>query len=117
VASHPLASVNHLWADGVTVECFVRGPFGTATGSVVDSDVVTSGALEFTGLEDATNYIATQGGKSVQFRTAVPDTAGSGSGFVPVADDRPDSENPVPWVGATAPAAADDGDIWLDTSA
>jgi hypothetical protein len=78
MASHTLASVNDKWPDGTVVSCYLRDAHGNASGAAVDTDTVTSGALTFTGLADATNYIASQGGKSVQFRT--PTAVASGSG-------------------------------------
>jgi hypothetical protein len=69
VASHTIAAVNDQWADGVVVSCFLRDAHGNATGAAVDTDTVAGGSVTFTGLAAATNYVASQGGKSRQFRT------------------------------------------------
>jgi hypothetical protein len=79
VASHTIASVNDLWPDGTSVGAYLRDAFGNPSGAAVDTKSVTAGALAFTGLADGTNYIASQGGKTKQFRTpATPVSAGSG---------------------------------------
>jgi hypothetical protein len=80
LASHTLVNVNDKWPNTTVVSVFARDAFGNATGSAITTGTVTAGDVSFSGLADATNYVASQGGKAVQFRTpATPVSAGSGS--------------------------------------
>lgn len=71
------------WAPGATVTAYVRGPRGEQTGSSVASGTAdTNGAVTFSGLNDTTGYVATDGTRTVNFRTPAGGPS-SGSPFVP----------------------------------
>lgn len=70
MATFAMTGVDDRWPNTTTVSVFARNPFGQATGSAVTTADVSSGAVTFTGLADATEYVASGNSRSVSFRTS-----------------------------------------------
>jgi lysophospholipase L1-like esterase len=77
-----VASFNSSGWGAAGVSAYLQDAFGNATGSAVAGPVTPdgSGQVVFTGLVDGTRYVASDGSRSVRFRTdpALPASAGTG---------------------------------------